>query len=346
MSEGRFARPNRVTPARVRAEIDALAAAGDIAGLRHLGQSLPPLLAYTYERRRAAALALALAGNLDAALSEHALGRAAHGIAPDTVAADAAMLRSLARGEAAAAGPRFDLRPLYGVAAVAATIALTVGVTLRLVAVDPGLPALEAPPEHADTFVRVPRREPERPDDRARARQRPASTPGAPSAVSVLIGTLSQGERPRALPRSRAATPEPTPATTRPRPTAPPPPAPPPAPPPPAQPAPAPSPPETAPAAPEPAVEASPSQRAAPAPPPAEEPKKPGRRRGHDKQAKQAKKAPAPESPPVVAPELQPTPTPTPAEQPQPAADEGHGPPEHANNDKDKEPKDKPEKEK
>jgi hypothetical protein len=336
VSEGRFARPNRVTPARVRAEIDALAAAGDIAGLRHLGQSLPPLLAYTYERRRAAALALALEGNLDAALSEHALGRAAHGIAPDTVAADAALLRSLARGEPAAAGPGFDLRPLYGVAAVAATIALTVGVTLRLVAVDPGLPALEAPPEHADTFVRVPRSAPARPDDRAAATPRPASTRGT-STVSVVTGTLPQSERLRALRRSRPAPQSPTPATNRPRPTAPPP-----APPPPAQPAPAPPPPEAAPAAPEPAAEVTPPQRAAPAPPPPEQPKKPGRRRGQDKQEKQAKKAPAPESPPVVAAE----PQPAPAEQPQPAADEGHGPPEHANNDKDKEPKDKPEKEK
>jgi hypothetical protein len=327
VSEGRLARPNRVTPARVRAEIDALAAAGDIAALRRLGQSLPPLLAFTYERRRAAALALALEGNLDAALSEHALGRAA-GTLPDTVAADAALLRSLARGEPSAGTPAFDLRPLYGVAAVAATIALTVGVTLRLVAVDPSLPALEAPPDRADTVVRVDRPAPQRPDDRAPARPRPASAPST-AAVFVATQTLPEAERLRAQPRSGPARSTPKPGSTRPRPT-----------PPPAQPTPAPPPPTAAPAPAEPVAETPPVQQAAaPAPPAPEAPRKPGRRRGHEKQAK---KPAAPESLAVVAAKQ----LPAPAEQPQPAADQGQGPPEHANNDKDKEPKEKPEKEK
>lgn len=325
MSGGRLGRPNRVTPARARAEIDALAAAGDIAGLRRLGQSLPPLLAFTYERRRAAALALALEGSLDAALSEHALGRAALGTAPATVAEDAALLRRLAHGEPAAAEPAFDLRPLYGVAAVAATIALTVGVTLRLVAVDPSLPAIEAPPDHADTFVRVARPAPGQSDDHAQAARGSASAPGAPEA-SQAVATFAQSEGPAAQRPSRRARSTPRPTTTRPpKPTAPPPAAP--APPPPAAPAPAPA---------EPAAEPLPSNRtSAPAPPP-EPSAKPGRRRGHEKHAKKAR---APESPAPAAPAQEPAPA---AEQPQPAADESHGPPEHANNDKDKEPKDPP----
>src|SRR6185436_18509554 len=85
-----------------RSAVTELARARDTAGLRRLADALEPVQGFAYERARASALALALAGRLDAALAELAVGNAGAWPAATLLTADVAYVQQLA-GDGAAA---------------------------------------------------------------------------------------------------------------------------------------------------------------------------------------------------------------------------------------------------
>jgi hypothetical protein len=309
--------------AAARAAVSQAALARDEDALRAIADSLPPLVAYGYERHRARAFANAIRGARDSAVAELCLGVAACAPAAATFVADTAQVRLLigdiepepsTRSARTPATTRLPRLALSGAALAAAVAAL---------AIVPGRLFDEARPEAAGVTVpartAVPRvvvadRPASSTSPASRTRGDTANVEGAPLLVAAPL-TARAGARP-----ASSSPPEPRPpaaAASR-RPAKPPAPV---VPPPPAEPAAVP--------APAPAPAATPTVTVTPTPVAAPAATTTTKGRGKAQAADRLKKRSAPTPPGTVSP-----PPAHPAQAPQAPADEASPPAEpHANED-------------